>query len=57
LAEFIARHESLKATTRFALFPVVGFARLTLRYPDEARLCAVALFLVVGLLLVRRKDE
>jgi hypothetical protein len=56
VADFIARHEALKAITRGALYPVVGLSRSVLRDPAEVGLGAISLFLLVGLLLVRRKD-
>ncbi len=56
LAGFIARHEALKALTRGALCPVVGLSRSILDDPAEVGLGAIGLFLLVGLLLTRRKD-
>ena len=56
VAAFIARHEALKALTRGALYPVVGLSRSVLKDPAEVGLGGIALFLLVGLLLVRRKD-
>jgi len=56
VADFIARHEALKAITRGALYPVVGLSRSVLKEPVEVGLGAISLFLLVGLLLVRRKD-
>ena len=57
VADFIARHESLKAVTRAVLRPVVGISRLALDDPAEVGLGTIGLFLLVGLLLVRRKDS
>ena len=57
LADIIARHESLKALTRGALYPVVGASRCFLKDPSGFALLGGGLFLLVGLLLVRRKDE
>jgi hypothetical protein len=57
VAAFIARHESLKALTRAALYPVVGLSRSVLRDPAEVGLGGIGLFILVGLLLVRRRDE
>ena len=57
LADIIARHESLKALTRGALYPVVGASRCLLKDPSGFVLLGGGLFLLVGLLLVRRKDE
>jgi hypothetical protein len=56
VAGFIARHELLKAMTRVALCPVVGLSRSALEDPVEVGLGAIGLFIVVGLLLTRRKD-
>jgi hypothetical protein len=56
VADFIARHESLKAVTRLALRPVVGISRLALNDPAEVGLGTIGLFLLVGLLLIRKKD-
>jgi hypothetical protein len=56
VAGFIARHELLKAMTRVALRPVVGLSRSALDDPVEVGLGAIGLFIVVGLLLTRRKD-
>jgi len=56
-ADFIARHEALKAVSRAALYPVVGLSRSVLKDPAEVGLGAIGLFLLVGLLLVRRKDS
>jgi len=56
VADFIARHEALKAMTRAALYPVVGLSRSVLKDPAEVGLGGIGLFLLVGLLLVRRKD-
>jgi len=55
VAGFIARHEALKAMTRGVLCPVVGLSRSVLNDPVEVGLGALGLFLLVGLLLVRRK--
>jgi hypothetical protein len=57
VADLIARHESLKAISRAALYPVVGLSRSVLKAPAEVGLGAIGLFLLVGLLLVRRKDS
>jgi hypothetical protein len=57
VADLIARHESLKAVSRAALYPVVGLSRSVLKAPAEVGLGAIGLFLLVGLLLVRRKDS
>jgi len=57
LADIIARHESLKALTRGVLYPVVGASRCLLKSPAGFALLGGSLFLLVGLLLVRRKDE
>ena len=54
LAEVIARHESLKAVTRAALYPVVGTSRCFLKNPAGFSLLGAGLFLLVGMLLVRR---
>jgi hypothetical protein len=43
--------------TRLALRPVVGISRLALDDPAEVGLGTIGLFLLVGLLLVRRKDS
>jgi hypothetical protein len=56
MADFIARHENLKTLTRGALYPVVGLSRSILKDPAEVGLGGIGLFLLVGLLLVRRKD-
>jgi len=55
-ADLIARHEALKALTRAALYPMVGLSRSVLKDPAEVGLGGIGLFLLVGLLLVRRKD-
>jgi hypothetical protein len=57
MADFIARHENLKTLTRGALYPVVGLSRSILKDPAEVGLGGIGLFLLVGLLLVRRRDE
>ncbi len=57
LAELIARHESLKTLTRGALYPVVGVSRMALKDPVETGLGGIGLFLLVGLLLLRRKNQ
>jgi hypothetical protein len=57
LADIIARHESLKALTRGVLYPVVGASRCLLKSAAGFALLGGGLFLLVGLLLVRRKDE
>jgi hypothetical protein len=57
VADLIARHESLKAMTRGVLRPVVGLSRFALNDPAEVCLGTIGLFLLVGLLLVRRKDS
>ena len=57
LAEVISRHESLKSLTRAALYPAVGFSRMALRDPVQTGLGGAGLFLLVGLLLVRRKER
>jgi hypothetical protein len=54
-ADLIARHENLKTLTRGALYPVVGLSRSILKDPAEVGLGGIGLFLLVGLLLVRRK--
>jgi hypothetical protein len=56
MADFIARHENLKTLTRGALYPAVGLSRSILKDPAEVGWGAIGLFLLVGLLLVRRKD-
>jgi hypothetical protein len=57
MADFIARHENLKTLTRAALYPAVGLSRSILKDPAEVGLGGIGLFLLVGLLLVRRRDE
>jgi hypothetical protein len=42
--------------SRATLYPVVGLCRSVLIDPAEVGLGAIGLFLLVGLLLVRRKD-
>jgi hypothetical protein len=51
MADFIARHESLRALTRGVLYPVVGVSRSLLRDPFGFSLLGVG-FLLFGLLLV-----
>jgi len=57
VAGFIAQHEALKALTRGALRPVVGLSRSILDDPVEVGLGAIGLFLLVGLLLMRRRES
>ena len=56
LADFIARHESLKVLTRGVLYPVVKISRYLLKDPAGFGMFGAGL-LLVGLLLVRRVDH
>jgi len=55
LAGFISEHEGLKSMTRVALYPLVGLSRAILQAPGEVGFCGIALFLLVGLILIGKK--
>jgi hypothetical protein len=52
LADFISEHEDLRFMTRLGLYPFVGLSRSILRSPQEAGVWGIALFLLVGFLLI-----
>jgi hypothetical protein len=56
LADFISLHEGLRFTTRVALYPFVGLSRSVLQAPREVGLCGIGLFLLVGLILVGKRN-
>lgn len=56
-AKFIARHESLRAMSRGALYPVVGLSRCLLKDPVQLSLAGIGLFLLVGLILIGRRNS
>jgi hypothetical protein len=55
VARLIARHENLKAFTRMALYPVVGMSQWALKSPGGAGFAGLGTFLLIGLLLMKRK--
>jgi len=55
VARLIERHESLKSCTRMALYPLVGLSQWTLKSPGEAGFAGLGTFLLIGLLLMKRR--
>lgn len=55
LADFIAKHEGLRSVTRTILYPAVGLSYWALKDPMKVGLWGVALFLLVGLIIQRKK--
>jgi hypothetical protein len=57
LADFISPYEGLKFITRTALYPFVGFSRSMLQAPQEMGFCGMGLFLLVGWLLIGKRNS
>jgi len=57
LADIISAHECLKFMTRVALSPFVGLSRSILQAPQEIGVCGIGLFLLVGLILIGKKNS
>lgn len=57
LAHFIEKHEDLKALTRGILYPIVGLADWFLKTPGEAGFLSAGAFILIGLLLIKRREE
>jgi hypothetical protein len=56
LADFISLHDDLRFLTRAALYPLVGLSRSILQAPREMGFCGMGLFLLVGLILIGRRN-
>jgi len=56
LADFISEHDGLKFMTRVGLYPFVGLSRSILQAPREVGFWGIGLFLLVGLILVGRRN-
>ncbi len=57
VARLIAGHENLKAFTRMALSPVVGMSAWALKSPGEAGFAGLGTFLLIGLLLMKKRKR
>jgi hypothetical protein len=55
IADFLARHENLRGMVRIALYPAVGFSHAVVKNPADTILVSLGLFLLLGLVLVKKR--